>query len=1357
MKYRLKHSFLFLSLAISYCGFSANRYWVSASASNWNNTANWSANSNSAGGASVPGTSDIAIFDGAGGNNGTCSIDAAVNVAGFSIAGYSGTITQGANTITIGTSHFSMSSGTFTGGSSAITISGTFTISGGTFTSTTSTLSIGGNWSSSVTIFSHSGGTFNHNNGTLVLNPNGNYCYSQQVFTMDVLTSTAFYNINLNGTHVCGYSAYFATAAGDTIDATNDLTQSDGYITGLFQVENNLIIGSSADGGIGTIIVDGAGAQTYSQSGAAARTCQVKVNKSAGTFIAAGGTTALTTQGFTLQSGSFTAPSGNFTIGGSWSASQTIFTHSGGAFNHNNGTLVLDPNGAYCYSQAVFTLDVLTSTAFYNINLTGTHVCGYSAYFATAAGDTIDATNDFTHTDGYITGLFQVGRNLFIGSSADGGTGSIIVTGTAAQTYSQADPTVRTCGIVVNKSAGTFVAAGGTTALTTQAFTLQSGSFTAPTGNFTIGGSWSASRTLFTHSGGTFNHNNGTLVLDPNGAYCYSQAVFTLDVIPSTSFYDIILNGTHVCGYSAYFATAAGDTVDATNDFTHTNGYITGLFQMERNLIIGSSADGGTGSIIATGMAAQTYSQADPTVRTCGIVVNKSAGTFVAAAGTTALTTQAFTMQSGSFTAPTGNLTVGGPWSASQTLFTHSGGTFNHNNGTLVLDPNGSYCYAQAVFTMDVITSTTFYNINLNGTHVCGYSAYFATAAGDTVDATNDLTHTDGYITGLFQLENNLIIGANSDGGTGTIIAAGTGAQTYSQSGAAARTCHVKVNKSAGTFVAAGGTTNFSVQAFTMQSGSFTAPTGNLTVGGAWGSSQTLFTHSGGTFNHNNGTFVFDPIGNYCYGQVVATIDVLTSTSFYNVNFNGTHACSYSGYITTAANDTIDVTNNMTYTDGLNYGTVEVGGNVTVGPFFDGGTGKLIFKGGSNQNFDLTGATALFDAPIVIKKTANKVILVSPCTLDGAGQTVTFTYGIVTTTNTNYLNIGDNVTVNSASDNSYVEGPVMKTGNDAFTFPVGKNGHYEWCAISAPSLTTDAFRAEFFKADPTVPYGTNRVAGLYILSQNCYWMIDSIAGNSSVSLTLSWNAYNGGTLITSPSDLKIAHWHSSGSIWADEGNGGTTSTGANAGYIISASAVSTFSPFTLASRTPLNPLPIELLSFSAKPNGNVVDVNWSTATEINNDFFTVERSTDMINTEFVTTVKGAGNSSSILNYSTLDKKPLNGTSYYRLKQTDFDGKSKYYNWVAVDFNKNLAFSLFPNPVNSNTGFSINLTGTENGQKVSVLIYDATGREVFSKVITLENNAGMVIPIDLSQSLASGVYIISATSDNSICRQKLIVR
>lgn len=95
-------------------------------------------------------------------------------------------------------------------------------------------------------------------------------------------------------------------------------------------------------------------------------------------------------------------------------------------------------------------------------------------------------------------------------------------------------------------------------------------------------------------------------------------------------------------------------------------------------------------------------------------------------------------------------------------------------------------------------------------------------------------------------------------------------------------------------------------------------------------------------------------------------------------------------------------------------------------------------------------------------------------------------------------------------------------------------------------------------------------------------------------------------------------------------------------------------------------LPIELISFEAKMNNNKqVDIFWATASELNNDFFTIERSADGVNWEIVTTAAGAGNSIYRIDYAAYDSRPLSGISYYRLKQTDFDGAFEYSNIVSV--------------------------------------------------------------------------------------------
>lgn len=99
------------------------------------------------------------------------------------------------------------------------------------------------------------------------------------------------------------------------------------------------------------------------------------------------------------------------------------------------------------------------------------------------------------------------------------------------------------------------------------------------------------------------------------------------------------------------------------------------------------------------------------------------------------------------------------------------------------------------------------------------------------------------------------------------------------------------------------------------------------------------------------------------------------------------------------------------------------------------------------------------------------------------------------------------------------------------------------------------------------------------------------------------------------------------------------------------------------------PLPIELLSFNGYGEKDYNHLKWSTATEINNDYFILERSLDGISWEKITQIEGAGNSNTVVNYSFKDYGYTSGVNYYRLSQTDFNGKKEYFNIIAVDNDK----------------------------------------------------------------------------------------
>ncbi|GIV41313.1 MAG: hypothetical protein KatS3mg034_0623 [Vicingaceae bacterium] len=166
------------------------------------------------------------------------------------------------------------------------------------------------------------------------------------------------------------------------------------------------------------------------------------------------------------------------------------------------------------------------------------------------------------------------------------------------------------------------------------------------------------------------------------------------------------------------------------------------------------------------------------------------------------------------------------------------------------------------------------------------------------------------------------------------------------------------------------------------------------------------------------------------------------------------------------------------------------------------------------------------------------------------------------------------------------------------------------------------------------------------------------------------------------------------------------------------------------------PLPITLLNFEAEVNNFKVFLKWATASEINNEYFIIEKSIDGYHWEFIEKIKGAGNSHSINQYQAIDESPYFGTSYYRLKQTDFNGDFSYSEIVAVTINyENKNFlKIYPNP----TFNILNIHG-QTEEIINFKIFNLLGQDV-SNFVTIEHSSGNNIIVNISQ-LPKGTYFI----------------
>ncbi|MGE3823759.1 MAG: T9SS type A sorting domain-containing protein [Bacteroidia bacterium] len=250
----------------------------------------------------------------------------------------------------------------------------------------------------------------------------------------------------------------------------------------------------------------------------------------------------------------------------------------------------------------------------------------------------------------------------------------------------------------------------------------------------------------------------------------------------------------------------------------------------------------------------------------------------------------------------------------------------------------------------------------------------------------------------------------------------------------------------------------------------------------------------------------------------------------------------------------------------LFYGNITASQNV----YFANNDGIVLLKGSADQTFSRSdaGTTPTNFKKLTIDKTgsSNLFTLNKPINVSGV---LTLTKGRVATDITDLINLTDNATVTGASNDSYVDGPIRKTGNDAFTFPVGKNGHYRKIGISAPSSTTDAYTAEYFEQNSNDTYSHSAKDGsIAELSRNEYWNLARTTGASNVSVTLSIDSATS-CAVDNLSNLKVAAWDPATGgtgAWKDKGNGGTSGN-VYVGTVVSSGASSTFGAYSLGTST----------------------------------------------------------------------------------------------------------------------------------------------------------------------------------------------
>jgi hypothetical protein len=1331
-----------LLILISICTrLSAARFWVSATTSNWNNTANWSASSGGPGGASVPAATDDVNFDANG--IGNCSIDAAVNVKSILVAsGYSGTILQGTSAITA-LNAASFSGGIFNGGSANITIKGVFTISGTNFTSTSAILELQND-------AAFSSGGFIHNNGTVRFNSS---IASETISG----TSPVFYILEFVGLN----RNYTISALPDITVANNLIFSGSGFfnlIGGTIDVQNDITVSNSATGCGGTtmITINGTGAQRFIGNTAAGTGAipQLTINKTSGT---------LTLSNFPAVSNNFTYTAGTVAAG----TSTFCFTHGNTGAYSINGSLSL-AGIEFIMNTSLSTISIAgTLTATGDLTVAGAggvilntgniNVNGNISLSNTANNGGGSATINIVGTgaqiiDGSTLAVNQsrlplLNINKILGSLSL--TGNISASANVSYTSGLVNPGTSTLYIVNNLTMtgnlnlyNLTVAAGGNTTVTIASGTtvnvsnnldlenganyiqLNTGTIavqgniidnntgTSGGGNATIlingTGAQSISSTGIIDQGRlpgiTISKLSGTLTLPSlitvTGNWTYALGAMDVTTNNSTVVFEntLTLTGTHSLNHVVFngagnytFTTAAGSVLTIQGNMTimGANNVVlnSGNINLLGNLSLTNTSIGGGGSTVLSFVSATSQSIISTLAinqsSLPAVTINKTGGTL-------------------SFPA---QITVRGNW-------TYLAGTYDvtTNNSTIVFA-------GPLIGGLSMTGSHTLNNVTLEGNNnnvitVNTGTVLTVTGTLTTIGTNNVFVNTPILGSTAIQAQGNILISNTSlaGGGTGLILINGSGTQNFTSTTTAGlgQLPYVTIQKPSGSLNMTG---VFSVtRDWVYLSGTVDATSNATTVDFGW--DNLIISSAGMNFYHvliNSNTIT---LGN-------------SLTVKGNLTINGTGVLAAGG-------NNINLAGNWT-----NRGTAG----------FTEATSSVNFNGSSLQIVSSTGGENFTN--VTVNNAGAGIQLVNTVAV---ATSLTLTQGNIDL-NSNGLTLGVSalapgtlnytagMLINNGSFTRWFAKSTIGSGGVAGLFPMGTGSNYRPFSVAIPMAPTTGGTISVSYTDASTNTNTSFADGsdMILLRKDLNWAVSTatLAGGS-YNLNISGAGYG---LIGNVTDLRL--------VLASAVTG---TPGTNAGTLFNPQVNRTGltqanlnNSFYLGSINSTNtPLPITLISFTAVAENKQVKLSWQTAAEVNNDHFTVLRSEDAVHWQDLISIPGSGNTSTISSYTAVDGNPYAGLAYYRLGQTDRDGKESFSQIRTVDMTAINSLRIYPNPTVS----LVYISGVGSGP---FSLFNNYGQEIKVPLHTTATGTSL----DLSR-LPAGIYYIR-WSQQGVVSTKAVVK
>lgn len=664
------------------------------------------------------------------------------------------------------------------------------------------------------------------------------------------------------------------------------------------------------------------------------------------------------------------------------------------------------------------------------------------------------------------------------------------------------------------------------------------------------------------------------------------------------------------------------------------------------------------------------------------------------------------------------------------TTFNAAGGGTVEYNGPLTLPTQATY--NNLVFTgagaKILPNSDLTVNGNLtvsNGTVNNAVSNRNITLTSTTGDFTNNGTFVSG--------DGTIIVGRNfTNQGASTTFVGGGGSGGL-------RVAGNFTNSTSATFTL--GTDSLGVRGTLINSATFSGAAGAIRISGSLNNTAGSFTTGAGILSV---TGSMTNNASYSAGSGAMTIGGSLTNSGAAAVFNANaNAITLNGNFTNSTSATFNAgTSSMT-----------VGGNWNQSATFNAGTSAITFASASSRT--LTGATTFNN---VTKSNGGALTLNNSITVGGL---LTMSSGNITT-GSNVVNVTNATTqAINGSASSFIDGRLAitypNTAGENRVYHIGKAGIYRPVTIQQNAVSASpVVQLEMIEVAPTGTFP----ATLEGLSTQRHYAVNLLSGTmNSPTVQLSFNTNSSADeTVSVPGNVHIVKsLAGSGGPWTDEGGSGVFSPAAPAGYAISGTtsiAATTF--FAIGYENQI--LPITLRSFTAVLKDGAVKLDWITEAEINNAWFTVERSGDGIQFDSLLSVEGAGNSKVLIRYQETDENPLGGRSYYRLRQTDYDGRFSYSDVVTV-YNPNAqktSVTVYPNPAKLSEDFFININGTQN-KEVYVVIIHVSGRTFYSGYAELNDRFQINIQeLDSRYTFEPGAYIINLRAANLQEVRKLII-